>query len=89
MKTLLITGATGFVGRNLVLREIARGTQILAPVRSAEKLRAQLESEGVDPGSVTALDVDPAQWGGVVVVFHRIGEIKESERRERLGLRSG
>jgi nucleoside-diphosphate-sugar epimerase len=72
MKTLLITGATGFVGRNLILREIARGTQILAPVRSAAKLRAQLESEGVDPRAVTALDADPAQWVGGVQPTHAL-----------------
>jgi len=72
MKTLLITGATGFVGRNLVLREIARGTQILAPVRSAAKLRAQLESEGVDPRAVIALDADPAQWAGGAQPTHAL-----------------
>jgi nucleoside-diphosphate-sugar epimerase len=62
MKTLLVTGATGFVGRNLLVREIAQGTQILAPVRSAEKLRAQLTEEGLDPASVTALDPEPENW---------------------------
>lgn len=72
MKTLLVTGATGFVGRNLVLREISRGTQILAPVRSVAKLRAQLEAECVDPEAVTALDADPAQWGAGVRPTHAL-----------------
>lgn len=72
MKTLLVTGATGFVGRNLVLREIAQGTQILAPVRSAAKLRTQLEAEGVDPGAVTPLDTDPAKWGRGVQPTHAL-----------------
>jgi nucleoside-diphosphate-sugar epimerase len=62
METLLVTGATGFVGRNLLLHEIARGTRILAPVRSAEKLRAQLVFEGLEPSAVTPLPPDPAKW---------------------------
>lgn len=65
MRTLLVTGATGFVGRNLLLREIAQGTEILAPVRNAEKLRAQLAFEGIDPTSVTPLPSDPAAWGSI------------------------
>jgi nucleoside-diphosphate-sugar epimerase len=63
MRTLLVTGATGFVGRNLLLREIAQGTNILAPVRSAEKLRSQLAFEGLDPSAVTPLPADPSAWG--------------------------
>ncbi|MFZ9964397.1 MAG: NAD-dependent epimerase/dehydratase family protein [Terrimicrobiaceae bacterium] len=62
MKTLLVTGATGFVGRNLLIREITRGTQILAPVRSAEKLRSQLILEGLDPRAVRSLDPEPENW---------------------------
>jgi nucleoside-diphosphate-sugar epimerase len=65
MRTLLVTGGTGFVGRNLLLREIAEGTEILAPVRNAEKLRAQLAFEGLDPAAVTPLPADPAAWGPV------------------------
>ena len=45
MKTLLLTGATGFVGSNMLVLEAQRGTRILAPVRSAEKLRRQLAAE--------------------------------------------
>lgn len=65
MRTLLVTGATGFVGRNLLLQEIARGCRILAPVRDAGKLRSQLESEGVDPSPVVPLPVDPGAWGTI------------------------
>lgn len=62
MKTLLVTGATGFVGRNLLIREVSRGTRILAPVRSVEKLHAQLRSEFLDASAVEPLPVDPASW---------------------------
>lgn len=62
MESLLVTGATGFVGRNLILRELRQGTRIFAPVRDAKKLRGQLESEGIDPNSVLPLPADPAAW---------------------------
>ena len=72
MKTLLVTGATGFVGRNLLLREISQGTQILAPVRDAKKLRAQLEIEGFDPSSVTPLDPEPENWTAGIHPTHAL-----------------
>lgn len=62
MNGLLLTGATGFVGRNIVLSEAARGTSLYVPVRDAEKLRSQLQSEGLDPGIAVPLPVEPAQW---------------------------
>jgi nucleoside-diphosphate-sugar epimerase len=45
---LLVTGATGFIGRTLVLRALADDAveEIIAPVRSADRLRAQLAREG-------------------------------------------
>lgn len=85
MKTLLVTGATGFVGRNLVLREIAQGTRILAPVRSVAKLRTQIEAEGLDPGAVTPLDAEPSKWGGGVLPTHALlsaGVLFAREREE-------
>jgi len=72
MKTLLVTGATGFVGRNLLLREISQGNQILAPVRDAKKLRAQLEIEGFDPASVTPLDPEPEYWPAGIHPTHAL-----------------
>jgi nucleoside-diphosphate-sugar epimerase len=45
---LLVTGATGFIGRTLVLRALADDAvdEIIAPVRSPDKLRTQLAREG-------------------------------------------
>lgn len=62
MKTLLVTGATGFVGRNLVLRALGDGFRVLAPVRDAGKLRRQLEREGADVTNVVPLPCEPAEW---------------------------
>lgn len=46
---LLLTGSTGFVGRNLLLRlaSDSRWSRIVLPVRDPEKLRSQLEGEGI------------------------------------------
>ncbi len=53
--TLLITGATGFVGRNLLLAAIASGrcSRVIASVRDPEKLHAQLAAEGIPKARVT------------------------------------
>ena len=65
MKTLLLTGATGFVGRNVLLQELQLGTHIFAPVRDPNKLRQQLLSEGLSADSVTPLPPDSSAWKGV------------------------
>ena len=45
----LLTGSTGFVGRNLLLRLVDdhRWSRITLPVRDPEKLRSQLADEGI------------------------------------------
>ena len=45
---ILVTGATGFIGRTLVLRALRdeQVTEVIAPVRSPDKLREQLAREG-------------------------------------------
>lgn len=62
MDRLLLTGATGFVGRNILLDEAARGTRMFVPVRDPEKLRRQLEEDGLDTSIATPLPVDPSEW---------------------------
>ncbi|MEX1118018.1 MAG: NAD(P)-dependent oxidoreductase [Terrimicrobiaceae bacterium] len=59
---VLITGATGFVGRNLLLRAVDRGQKVYAPVRDESKLLAQLQAEGLETSQVKALPANPAQW---------------------------
>jgi nucleoside-diphosphate-sugar epimerase len=65
MKTLLLTGATGFVGSNMLLQELQQGTRILAPVRNAEKLHRQLSAEGISNANVVALGTNPSAWGDI------------------------
>jgi len=59
---LLLTGATGFVGRNVLVRTLDQWETVYAPVRDVVKIQAQLKSEGLDPIAIHALPADPAKW---------------------------
>lgn len=59
---ILLTGATGFVGRNAILSALAGGHDVYVPVRSEEKLRAQLHFERADSSRVHPLPPEPEQW---------------------------
>lgn len=62
---LLLTGSTGFVGRNLLLRlaDDRRWSRIILPVRDPGKLRAQLAGEGIpDEGRFLILRVTGNFW---------------------------
>jgi nucleoside-diphosphate-sugar epimerase len=70
---ILVTGATGFIGRTLVLRALRDGrvTEVIAPVRSEEKLRAQLAREGVlDLSKLQIVEAEAPHWH-----FGRVGPI--------------
>lgn len=64
---LLLTGATGFVGRNVLLQALAKKYEVYAPVRSPQKLATQLRHEGFPdlPPGLTVLPVNPAEWGSI------------------------
>lgn len=62
MNSLLVTGATGFVGRNFVLSATANLVPVLAPVRNAEKLARCLEEDSVPANLVTPVPADPDTW---------------------------
>jgi len=61
---ILLTGATGFVGRNLLLRLLGDGREVAVPVRSPQKLAGQLRAEGLpaEPPGLLVLPADPAGW---------------------------
>lgn len=61
---ILLTGATGFVGRNLLLRLLQDGREVAASVRSPGKLAEQLRAEGMEtlPSGLHVLPADPSQW---------------------------
>ncbi len=64
--TLLITGATGFVGRNLLLKvlEQKQYETVWVPVRSLKKFREQMAQEGFAdlPPALRAFEGDAGNW---------------------------
>ena len=65
MKTLLLTGATGFLGSHMLVQEAKSGTRILASVRDADKLRRLIASEGISGADIIPLNSDPSSWGDI------------------------
>jgi nucleoside-diphosphate-sugar epimerase len=65
MKTLLLTGATGFLGSHTLVKEAKLGTRILASVRDAEKLRRLIAAEGISKANIIPLNSDPSSWGDI------------------------
>lgn len=61
---LLLTGATGFVGSNLLLRLAAdpAWSRIWLPVRDPEKLRRQMAGEGIDDPRMVPCRVSGDLW---------------------------
>ena len=73
MSTVLVTGATGFVGSHCVAQLLAAGHEVRATVRSLSReaeLRAMLARAGVAPGdhlSLFAADLDKdAGWAAAI-----------------------
>lgn len=65
---ILLTGATGFVGRNYLLRLLndERYDEIFVPVRSPEKLKQQLQDEGVEiPSKLKIQEASAPDWGNL------------------------
>jgi len=61
----LLTGASGFVGRNLLLNWISqkRYDEIILPVRNPQKLKQQLSEEGLkDFSRLTILESSAPRW---------------------------
>ncbi len=88
---LLITGVTGFVGRNILLEALQQKQyeKIYLPVRSAAKLRQQLEQEGfatlpeqVQPIESSALHWNLGEAATSEHVIHAAGVIFARTREE-------
>lgn len=67
MSRLLITGGTGFVGRNCLLHALDRYDDIFVVVRSESKLREQFAAEGISCEKLRFLPADPAAWPALAV----------------------
>ena len=60
--SLLLTGATGFLGRNILLRALSEGKEVLTAVRNPDKLWQQLRFEKKDPQEIQLLSALPDRW---------------------------
>ena len=69
-KKVLITGATGLIGKNLVRRVLEEGAYIIAPVRSIQKAEAIFgKNSGIDFIETDIIDI-PIKNYGVDYIIH-------------------
>lgn len=83
MRTALVTGGTGFIGRHLVAGLLARGVAVRALVRSPERA-AHLACDGVEivPGSLADIDRWQGKLAGCDAVFHAAGLVAARRQSE-------
>lgn len=81
--TVLVTGATGFVGRPLVASLLSRGAEVRVLTRNAERVPAEwLGHVGVALGDVLDAASLDAAVAGADTVFHLAGEIRDESAFE-------
>ena len=71
--SLLLTGATGFLGRNILARALKEGLEIFAPVRNPDKLSQQLRFEQLDTQRLRVLSPAPRQWSRISPKYAILG----------------
>lgn len=87
---ILLTGATGFVGRNFLLKLLAENAydEIVLPIRNPEKLKTQLREEGYTklPEHLRLVEASAPDWGRdeweVDHVVHAAGILMASNRQQ-------
>jgi nucleoside-diphosphate-sugar epimerase len=87
----LLTGATGFVGRNFLLEAVRQGRYrtIVVPVRNLERFRAQCRGDGFDdiPSIVEPFEAEAPHWDFTAFapfdhVVHCAGVLAASSRED-------
>ena len=77
---ILVTGATGFVGRNVVKELVYQGYQVRGLVHSQRNLgRLKHQSVETVTGDITDLDSLKKVFEGVQTVFSCVGIIYETK----------
>ena len=82
---IAVTGATGFVGTEVVRQARASGLRVRAIVRDSKRARALAGREGVELvyGDVLEATSLAGAFAGVSAVVHLVGIIVERGSRER------
>jgi nucleoside-diphosphate-sugar epimerase len=87
MRTALVTGATGFIGRHVVAGLLDRGVAVRALVRSPAKA-SHLDHDGVETVAGSLADI--AGWqpalAGCVAVFHCAGLVAARRRADLMAV---
>lgn len=73
---ILVTGSTGFIGKNLVRRLVDEGHRVRALVRSSSKTSSLPEAAELVRGDVTDLDSLRAAASGCHAAFHLAAVVK-------------
>ena len=71
--SLLLTGATGFLGRNILLRALSEDREVFAPVRNPDKLSGQLRFEKQAGQRLRVLSAVPGQWPEITPDYAILG----------------
>ena len=64
-RTVAVTGATGFVGRNMVRELLSRGFRVRALTRSMSKATDVLPLDAIDNGSLAIVEGDALEPGTI------------------------
>jgi nucleoside-diphosphate-sugar epimerase len=81
--TVLVTGASGFIGRPLVERLAASGSRVIALTRRADvAFPAGVRVRAAD--LATGAGIDPGLFDGVDVIYHCAGDVRRTELMREL-----
>lgn len=74
--TILVTGATGFLGSALVTTLVKQKQEVRVLVRDEQKARAQFgDAVSIVPGEITAKDQVRRAVDGATVIYHFVGRL--------------
>ena len=84
MKRVLITGATGFIGRHVVKANLAKGNRVRALVLPGDAGEAGLRQQGVDVvnGDIRDYEAVRRAVGDVDIIFHTAAIVTDWAKKE-------